>query len=525
MSRKDKDRQSNRKPNQGQGGPGKKPQGAPPNVNAERNFNNQLNKVEGLFEQENFEDGLDLLLQLDRKYPKRAEVQDLLGVAYVALESYGQARDAFEHALEWGPKGGEAEALLRFNLAHMYLLTGFPLLAYQQCQRVNWDLLAEEVEGDDEIAEFRQIAEESVTELAEQNKQPLAEFVQQSLPIEQGQLALQRSDPGTARQKFEEAIRLNPRSVAAYNSLAMTSFIQNNDSDAIKQSEHVLAELDPQNLDALSTLVRIYQRQHNLEAAQRYLTQIKTLPVPEEVEDRVQLADVYALFEDDQAVYDLIRPLFENEEIWEEIEPEAYEEALLLLLVSAIHLQKRDEAIELIENMLEVGDNLLLDRTMQAIEADEEGPRLNGRFFYAAPPFIYTGAFQKYTDLLREAVSTPETEEDDFRIALNPFYKEYGPIALDITAFQAWMTEDQPMAVATMLTQVVASGVENGVELVKHFAFGRVGTDADHLVAAAVLAEEGLIKPTDELTLWIEGEPRTATLEEFTQMLSAEVEE
>ncbi len=517
MSKKNKNRPGDhKKPNQGQ--PGRGLPGGMRDLTGERHFNTQMAKASRLIEEEDNEAALVVLAPLAQKYPDRIEVLDLLGVLYVNQELFELARDTFEKAVSIGRKKNQVDSVMLFNLAHMYLLTGFPLLAFQCCTRIDWAELENELEDETkDIREFRQLAEEAVKEMAASNNLPQVDFLKYALPIENGQLALQRNDARTAQTNFEEAVRLNPQLPPAYISLAMAFMQQNQAEKAIEQVQYVLNKLEPKNLAALLALARIYLSQDNQAEARQVVDRLKDLPpsaVPEEI---VQRAEIYALLEDDQAVYDMVWPLFQAETDWEEVDPEAQEGAMLLALVAALHLGKAEEASRLTEDIEEVEDNILLERTILAIENGEDGPRAQGRFFYSETTVLYPEATRRYEAFVKDSLT--KTKPADYRNSMNPFFLEFKQAALEITTFQCWLSNEQPVVMAMLLTQAIASGVEGASELARRFAFSRTGTDAQHLVAAAVLAEEGLVSETEPLTIWIDGDPRTASLDELTQLV------
>src|SRR3954453_13674275 len=186
MSKKKNDKvRKNRPPAKGQPQPFR-------DLTADRFLATQRNKIEKLFEEEEFEQAVDLLEPLTDKYPNRPEVFEMLGAGYVGLNFLEDARDAFEKALYLTP---EPEALARFNLANLYAVTGFPLLAYEQTRLINRIALNRELEEKEGAEDFLELTEKVVHEMAAENKKPRDRFVEASLPLERGQLALQRNEP------------------------------------------------------------------------------------------------------------------------------------------------------------------------------------------------------------------------------------------------------------------------------------------------------------------------------------------
>ena len=512
MAKKPKNKKKPRS-GQGQGGPF----GAMRDLTAERFFSSQTAKADRLLENEEYDEALQILIPLSQKYPNRAEAFEALGTAYVGIEFFAGARDAFEQALHLSPVN-RVDPLLRFNLAHMYILTGLPLLSFDQIEQIDWNSLGREMDGLDTttLSAFRELSTAAVTEMAENNNLGVAEFLKQFMPLERGQLALQKNNPQQARQFFGEAIELNPDSIVAHNSLALAALLEDDYAGATEQARYILDKLDSHNLDALATLIRISQEQDKPDEARNILAQIKALPVPEEIEGLIQQADIYALFEDDQAVYDLIKPIFDDPPDWEDVEESTVQEVLILAGVSAVHLGRPDEALEMFDSVELESEGLLLGRTHEALEEGEEGPRLGGRFFYNPPNFTYPAAFEAYQTFLHSTLAEGPKEQDfaNFR----PFFEKYGRAALDIILFQTW-TIDEPLMTSALIMEALGSGIEGATELVERLTFSRVGSPVTHILSAAALIEHGVLPADQPVTIWVGDEQRTGTLDELTKTL------
>ena len=491
-------------------------------LTAERHFSSQIGKAERFIENEDFENAVEILAPLIQKYPDRMEVFEMLGTAYFGLELPMGARDAFERAIQVSP-ANQVDPLLRFNLASSYLMTNLPLLAFDQIEQIDWQALGREMEGigGNELLQFRELTTKAVSEMAAQNNLAVAEFVKQAMPLERGQLALQRNEPDEARAFFQQAIELNPNSTAAHNSLALMSMLEEDYATATQEARYILDKLEPDNLDALTTLVRVSLAQGDEAATQGYLAQLKALPVPAELENRVLLAETYALFQQDQAIYDLLKPMLDQETDETDEEETSLQQATFLTAVAAAHLGRPEEAATLLDEAPCEDDDLLFDRTAQALENGEEGPRPGGRFFYTPSNLEHPVAFYSYENTLRNAGELLDEAEDKDITLLQPFLQEYGPVALDIMLYQLWIT-DQPLLMNALLSETFESGIEGATALVERLAFGKSGTLVLHLVAAGILIEKGVYPANQPLTLWDGREAVTGTFEELSEKFGQE---
>jgi Flp pilus assembly protein TadD len=479
-------------------------------LTADRFLTTQRNKIEKLFEQEEFEQAVDLLEPLTEKYPNRPEVFEMLGAGYVGLNFLEDARDAFEKALNLTP---QPEALARFNLANLYAVTGFPLLAYQQTKLINRIALNRELEdGGAEAEEFLRLTEKVVDELAAENKKPRDRFLAAALPIERGQLALQRNEPAQARTFFLEAHQLDPASPVVYNSLALVDMVEGQFEAAIKQLGQAL-EIDPANLDTWTNLVRVNLMKGDRTEAEVCLDRVRVLSLSGAPGENIKMALAFAMLDHDQEVYNLLQPLLSSPDPLEELEGEGLEDAVILGAVAAMHLGRPDEARHLFEKIKEATSNLLLERTGMAFANGEEGPRPGGRLFYLDPAGLYSNVLERFRVMLEQQI---EPGHPAYETEYRPFLAEQAEKILEMVTYQVWVTEE-PEVIVALLTQIILAEVPGALELVKRLAFGQAGTEAQRLIIASSLIIAGVMDQDETVTIWLKGAAYTGTLSEIAQ--------
>ncbi len=476
-------------------------------LTTDRFLASQKAKVEKLLEAEEFDEALETLEVLTQKYPNRAEVFELLGATYVGMNYLEAGRDAFERVLELSPK---PDVLTRFNLANLYALTGYPLLAYEQTRLTNMIALNRELGGSGEADQFVKLCEAVVDEMVAENKLPRERFMAFGLPVERGQLALQRNEPDTARPFFEEALKLEPNLAIPHNSLGLTEMVAGNYEAALTHFRYVLDKLDANDLDARANQVRTLLMKGDRAEAQTHLAQLSTMPAPTEADDLVKLAMTYALFDDDQKIYDLMQPLLtaETQSEDEELEGETLEDAVILGAVSATHLGRKTEALSFFDKAKEATGNILLERIGLALTNNEVGPRSGERFHYFDPATIYAETLERFRLMLE---SDTESETVEVTEADRTFLQAKGDQILDMIAYQVWTTEN-PEVIVSLLMQVIDFEVPGGVELVKNMAFGRAYTEPQRLIIASSMVIVEVIDKDTKVTMWLKGMQFTDTL-------------
>jgi|GEM_PF-2525018 len=487
-------------------------------LTAERYFNSQFSKAESLYEAGKFSDALHILEPLTERYPNRPNLFDLLGLSYASAGFLLEGEEAFERAVALSPV---SSTLSRFNLAQLFVLLNLYFLAYEQSELIDCYQLAQE-SGDTanttKCREFREACQELVEKAAADNQRDLNEFLDTALSLERGRLALLKQDYEAAQEHFQKATQLDPEIPAAFNNLALVYLLNNQLDKSFEQSQYVLDKLDPQNLTALSNLVRLTAIRGEREKAEEYLTQLHTLPRPTIPNDMVKLAEAYAALELDQPVYDLLQPVLAKAKIREEMDGASYEQAVTFGVVAAANLGQNMQAMRILREAKDLQRPTLLERTLYALENGERGPRPAGRFFYFDPVAAYPPAAAFFQEIAEDLA---EHDSSDYREGLQKFFVEFGESALEVASYKYWIDRD-PELVADLLTQALLSGAAEAETLVRRLAFTRAGDDLQRLTAAKILAEQGLIAPDDKLKMWIGQRQIIATLDVLSQKYKAE---
>lgn len=467
---------------------------------AERYLSSQLSKAEKLYEASQYAEALKLLEPLPARYPGQPRLLEMLGLVYAQSGALAEARDTLEEAFQLAP--GETGRLAQFNLAQVYALTGFTFLAYQQSQLLDCYALARETKQPatlDRCRQFQQDAQTLVEKVAAQQGRTLDQFREVGLALDNGRLALTRQDLKAARQFFLKAVDLEPSIAAAHNNLALVYLLDNQLAEATRQAEYVLTQLDEQNRNALSTLVRLKVIEQQTDQANQYLQRLLALPSPIEADDVVKLAEAQAALENDQAIFELVAGLLNSAEMVADLDSAAYQEMITFGVVAAANLGHIGVALKFLREALPFTRPTLLERTLFGLENNERGPRAGGRFFYYDPLTAYPPAAAYFQQVL---LRLADSETLDYQESLRTFFVEYGQSALEVAAYKFWI-DREPAEVADLLAQAVASGAAGTVEMVRRLAFTRAGDDLQRLTAARVLLEHGLLEPDQPLKIWL----------------------
>ncbi len=495
-------------------------------MTAERRYTLQMAQATKLYQEQRLDEAIELLEPLAERFSDRAEMLNLLGVCYAEVGQLSEARSAFERVLEISK--GKVRGLTRYNLTQLYVLTGFTFLAYEQSLLLDcFDL--PQIEDTNKCKELKKKCRETMEQIAGDYAMPFDKFVPYAIKLDRGRLALAQSpiDFGTARARFEEAIELNSQNPTPYNNLALIYQSEGDYDQAIAQSRYVLEKLQPNNLHALSNLIRLLVVAGRSEEAQVSFEQIKALPLPaDNPGDVVKLAEAYIALEDDQGVFDLLQPFLgepagtgaaQTLAFSDEV---TYRQALTYGMVAAANLGRLRRAGEIAEVVIEIsGGDVLIERTHFALQNNERGPREGGRFFYWNPDNTYPAAMRYFRDMMNERVRNAgkRTEEESQQI-FRPFFEKFGQAALETMAYLFWTTA-QGEFLMVLLAQILNSGVDAAVELVRRLAFGRSGDETQRVLAASALIQAGLLALDETVTIWLGLRPTEGTVEQLVRRL------
>ncbi len=491
------------------------------NMAAERQLNLQIDRAVKLYQNKQGAAAIEILEPLADKFPQNREVLDLLAVCYSGVGRYDKARDIFERVLPLTHK--PVLSSTRYNLAQMYFHTGYPALAYEQCQLFECSELAHlnnRTSFVSDCVKFKEACNQEAYAMVAANHKVFGDFLPCALAIEHGRIAMTRGDNVTARTNFVEAIRLDPNFANPHNNLALVYMRELDTDNAIKECQYVLEKLDAKNLHALSNMVRLLTMTG---AAQTeitpYVAQVKDLPVLDIYSDKgrddvIKLAETYALVEADQSVFDTLQPYFDNQVSLERLTtmPQPlYQQLIAMAVVAAANLGRVAWATEILGQNEET-TNQLLERTRRAVKMAENGPRPQGRFYYFDPGHVYLPALRY---LLEEVTGLLQLDQITPVAIFKTFLEKYGDAAIDILIFRVWVAEQAEVAEA-FLNGLLIAGTPEGVETVRRLAFTKAGDTQTRLLAAKLLVKEGMVGPEERVTIWLGQKPHVDTVAELT---------
>ncbi len=274
--------------------------GARPSLQPHAERQQALQRAEKLISEGQAREAIDLLEPLLARYPRVADVHHLFGYACVVygdvwtgLAAYEQAAQLSRHPIHWLP------------LAWLYLdleLNVHALQAFRQALRRGVD--APEL---DDVQKVMAHLEDRIRETAEDLDLSVPQVERGLRSLELGGRALQAGDYAASVAANRLAIKLLPGWPPPHNNLALGLFFEGKPQEAMAITRQVLSQ-HPTNLQALANSIRFLTWSGQEEEARALWPRLQAIE-PEVASDRLKLAEAAAILNQDEFVWQVLRPL------------------------------------------------------------------------------------------------------------------------------------------------------------------------------------------------------------------------
>lgn len=472
---------------------------APKSPPSQRPLQIALKKARRFMEDDRPEHVLHLLERLRTRYPRSAELYQLLGQAWDLLDLPSEAIASYEHALALRPADQESQQRLLRIYAEQRLLVHALDLARTILAR----------QPDDELAaEIVEVFGSSLQMGSGLQGLEVQQFEQVNLLMERGRLALMQSDPDQAVATGAELLQTIPDWPPArifFSSILLDA----GHPDQSREQIEIALSMAPQNVAALTLLIRLHVLSGRPEEARRYWLQVQALDLKKaNPQTSILVAKAAALLQEDQAVYDLLQPMFPSDT---EMDCLSADMARKLLAAAAANLGYFEEAIEHAEILYEDSDyEEWAEQALDYLRLGEPGMGWLARYPYFTPDEIVpTWLLEDILDRLEQRAWADLEEEEaqeiynDLRALLRQ-----KPGLLYLAEYLIWVTMMPELGIPLL----DALGSEPAQEMLRRFALGQAGDEEQRIDALVELANLGALSEQEPLRFWWEGEWRETTL-------------
>jgi tetratricopeptide (TPR) repeat protein len=279
-------------------------------VNLPRRLREGLEEAEHLFEQDKPQEALELLQELDRKFPRQPDVLGLMANANLVMGNEHGYLHALHNLHELLPNRPEVNA----GLAGAYLSNGYLALALQTFRHFlkRWP----QDERADDVRQTIPPLEKALGEiLVDLDTSPERGFEFACLHDEV-RLHMDLGNYTRCRQLAKKLLQQKPNFVPVLNNLSQVNWLEGDLPGAIETCQKVL-EIEPQNVHALSNLTRFLFMQGKEEESGGYAKRLKESGA--NASDRwLKIAEALSFVADDDgvlAVLDQAKRLKEQEQL------------------------------------------------------------------------------------------------------------------------------------------------------------------------------------------------------------------
>jgi len=458
-------------------------------INLPRRLREGLEKADNLLSGNEPQQALDLLEELDKKFPRQPEVLSLKANAYIDIGN----EHGYLHTMYYLHNLTPNRAEVKLGLAVAYLNNGQMALALQTFRQ-----FLKQWPRDERGAEIRVTIPELERGLAKMLGEldfTLEAGLEFASKHEELQVLMELGDYQHSKHVAKILLEQRPNFVPALNNLSQVYWLEGNLAAAIESSNKVL-DIQPDNVHALSNLTRFLFMQGKEEAALAFAKRLKDSNA--DATDRwVKKAEALSFIEDDEGVLALLDESkhageFDqlNESVWHWCAVAEYRKGNI---AKARTYWKK--TLKLAPYSSFASDNLeelkkpLHERTCpQAFSLDM---------------WLPSGTIKDLSSAVDRAAHQKDDKafQNKIKAYMNsrPEILHFVPSAL---ALGDSLSRDLALKLADMSAHPAL------LATLKDFALGREGPDTLRLEASQILSKHGIFESGKSIDLWLQGEWR-----------------
>jgi tetratricopeptide (TPR) repeat protein len=459
-----------------------------PAVNLERAFE----QADDLIQEGRAWEAVELLEPLLASHPRVAELHYYLGYARSVAGDIWNSLTGFEQAIKLSD-----EPSYWFPLATLYAnlgLNAHALNAFRQTLKYHPD---HPMSG--EVRETIASLEQDLQAMASSLNLPVAQVEKGLNELDRGQRTLRTGDYRTCITANRRAIELIPDWPPPQNNLSLALFFDGQPEQAIATARQVLT-IDPQNIQALSNAIRFLAWTDQVTEARALWEQLHKI-TPQDATERVKMSEAAAVLEEDESVYQLLKPLDKSAEET----PEFFRHVQLFLAVAEANTGRRgaQRRLNTLRDHIPWVDNLLV-----ALKAKRPGPGWAERYpYYHGADLIPGGRMEEFVNL---ASRKDKMSSRRFRREIRRFVARFPQI---VRVAEKLIWEEQQTNVGIIMLSTIAT--PEAYAALRRFGVSQAGDDEDRTQALFRLAEAGVIPPDETVRVWLQGEWREIQLRQY----------
>jgi tetratricopeptide (TPR) repeat protein len=475
-----------------------------------KDLTQELNRAEKYLVKKDWNSAILALKPLSKQYPDDHRVWEYLSYAANAADDFLLFLNACEGLSRVKPNDPE----VAYALAGAYLANALPLMALETFRNAI-ELNPEHGSVNDAretMAELEGVADRLLAEVGIEGEAGW----EIALLHEKAISALKFGDFAAARQAANAALDKKPDFLTARNTLSLIRWHEGQLEDAISSAQSILEDA-PNNIPALSNLVRFLTLTGDEAAARSYAESLKAAP-SDHWDGWMQKAEGLSYLRDDAAVLEV----FEQAKAADLLDDDHISPKFFHLVgVAFARLGQRDEAIEQWQKALELYEGYPLAEA-NLTDIRHAVDLRHGAWPFMISEWLLPGVAEDLLKTVNAAfkfskVSEKLDQKVEQYLDNHPDFIRKAPVLLE---------RGGPSGQTLMLSMAGQIKAPEFLAALMDFALSQNGTDQMRREAATLAAQAKLLPKI--VTLWVEGEWRETRLMPYRfyeEVVSSSVEE
>lgn len=456
-------------------------------INLPRRLRDGLAEADSLLSKNNPHEALDILQELDRKFPRQTDVLGLMANTYIELGN----QHGYLHALYQLHTLTPNRADIKLGLAGAYLTNGRVALALRTFRQFlkQWP----HDERADDVQKTIPQLEQGLTETLSQLGLSLEDGLDFACKHEELQVLMEFGNYERGKQLAKTLLEQRPHFVPVLNNLSQVYWLEGNLARAIELSQQVL-DIQPDNVHALSNLTRFLFMQGKKEESIALAQRLKASKAAA-ADLWVKKAEALSFIGDDDGVLALLDEAKQageldqlNETVWHWCAVAEYRKG------NESKARKYwQKCLQLAPYFSQAKDNLE--------ELKKPWHERNCPQAFSLDAWLSRNTIGNLTSTVERAAK--QKNDNAFQERIRTRFDDHSEILYFVPAALAsgdMVSRDLALKLADM------SAHPTLLATLKDFALGQEGSDALRLEASQILSKHGVFESGESVNLWLKGE-------------------
>ena len=435
------------------------------------------------------EEALELLQDLNKRYPRQADVLGMMANAHLDLGDKRGYLNTMYRLHKIMPNRGD----VKFGLAGAYMSEGRLTLAYQTFGEFlkKWKHHERTKDAEDALVMLKEGLDDILAQLGLDFENGLKFAAQHELL----QVFMGLGEFRQCKQLAKRLIKERPDFTPTFNNLSQVAWLEGDLNEAIKFSLKTL-KIEEDNVHALSNLARFMYIQGEEEEARLYAKRLLASEA-DASELWTKKIEALAFIRDDEGVLAIFKEVEKAKEI------DLLDYATLHWIAVAFYNRGDIKfAREYWGKSLQIDPYFLLAKAnldaLDLPETNRDCPQV-----FTMDMWLSHKILQDLSTVVGKAASKKEEDDEAFRKVVADFFDKRPEIIRFVSMALRWGDVDSKKMAIQFADM---SGHPELLDLLKTFTLGKIGTDSSRIESSQILTKHEVFTANENVKLWIMGE-------------------